>query len=64
MRCTLLVRPSKRAWFPGGDVAFLRALKAIEKLVGANDDQTTGIEILAPGPLDRGAAASDRGERR
>jgi chaperonin GroEL len=28
-------------------VAFLRALKAIEKLVGANDDQTTGIKILA-----------------
>ncbi|HWS66469.1 MAG TPA: chaperonin GroEL [Steroidobacteraceae bacterium] len=32
---------------PGGGVAFLRALKAIEKLVGANDDQTTGIKILA-----------------
>src|SRR6202163_2323543 len=31
----------------GGGVAFLRALKAIEKLVGANDDQTTGIKILA-----------------
>jgi len=28
-------------------VAFLRALKAIEKLVGANEDQTTGIKILA-----------------
>jgi chaperonin GroEL len=28
-------------------VAFLRALNAIEKLVGANDDQTTGIKILA-----------------
>src|ERR1700716_2827662 len=32
---------------PGGGVAFLRALKAIEKRVGANDDQTTGIKILA-----------------
>jgi len=32
---------------PGGGVAFLRALRAIEKLVGANDDQTTGIKILA-----------------
>jgi chaperonin GroEL len=32
---------------PGGGVAFLRTLKAIEKLVGANDDQTTGIKILA-----------------
>jgi chaperonin GroEL len=32
---------------PGGGVAFLRALKAIEKLVGANDDQSTGIKILA-----------------
>jgi len=32
---------------PGGGVAFLRALKAIEKLVGANADQTTGIKILA-----------------
>jgi chaperonin GroEL len=32
---------------PGGGVAFLRTLKAIEKLVGGNDDQTTGIKILA-----------------
>src|SRR6202162_3200963 len=32
---------------PGGVVALVRALKAIEKLVGANDDQTTGIKILA-----------------
>src|ERR1700726_519271 len=31
----------------GGGVAYLRALKAIEKLVGANDDQTTGMKILA-----------------
>src|ERR1700723_1872758 len=32
---------------PGGGVGFLRALKAIEKLTGANEDQTTGIKILA-----------------
>ncbi len=32
---------------PGGGVALVRALKAIEKLAGANDDQTTGIKILA-----------------
>jgi chaperonin GroEL len=32
---------------PGGGVALVRALKAIEKLTGANDDQTTGIRILA-----------------
>jgi len=32
---------------PGGGVALIRALKAIEKLTGANEDQTTGIRILA-----------------
>jgi chaperonin GroEL len=32
---------------PGGGVALVRALKAIEKLTGANEDQTTGIRILA-----------------
>src|ERR1700734_2943246 len=32
---------------PGGGVALVRALKAIEKLEGANEDQTTGIKILA-----------------
>jgi chaperonin GroEL len=32
---------------PGGGVALVRALKAIEKLIGANEDQTTGIKILA-----------------
>ncbi len=32
---------------PGGGVALVRALKAIEKLVGANEDQTHGIKILA-----------------
>jgi chaperonin GroEL len=32
---------------PGGGVALVRALRAIEKLVGKNEDQTTGIKILA-----------------
>ncbi len=32
---------------PGGGVALVRALKAIEKLTGSNEDQTTGIKILA-----------------
>jgi chaperonin GroEL len=32
---------------PGGGVALVRALKAIEKLAGKNEDQTTGIKILA-----------------
>src|ERR1700685_2186191 len=31
----------------GGGVALVRALKAIEKLTGNNEDQTTGIKILA-----------------
>jgi chaperonin GroEL len=32
---------------PGGGVALIRALKAVEKLTGGNEDQTTGIRILA-----------------
>ena len=32
---------------PGGGVALVRALKAVEKLSGANDDQNHGIKILA-----------------
>ena len=32
---------------PGGGVALIRALKALDKLVGANEDQTAGIHILA-----------------
>ncbi|HKV96249.1 MAG TPA: chaperonin GroEL [Gammaproteobacteria bacterium] len=32
---------------PGGGVAFVRAHKAVAKLKGANDDQNTGIQILA-----------------
>ncbi|HEX7720374.1 MAG TPA: chaperonin GroEL, partial [Woeseiaceae bacterium] len=31
---------------PGGGVAFVRAVAAIKKLVGDNDDQTVGINIL------------------
>jgi hypothetical protein len=31
---------------PGGGVALLRAMKAIEKLRVANDDQRTGVEIV------------------
>jgi chaperonin GroEL len=32
---------------PGGGVALVRALKAVEKLTGHNEDQTHGIKILA-----------------
>jgi len=32
---------------PGGGVALVRVQKAIEKLAGANDDQTVGIKILS-----------------
>src|SRR5205823_11596405 len=31
---------------PGGGVALLRAVKALEKLRGHNDDQRTGIDIV------------------
>jgi len=31
---------------PGGGVALIRAVKGIEKLAGANDDQNVGINIL------------------
>ncbi|MGA9117738.1 MAG: chaperonin GroEL, partial [Bacteroidota bacterium] len=31
---------------PGGGVAYIRASKALETLKGANEDQTTGIEIV------------------
>ncbi len=31
---------------PGGGVAYIRAISAIEKLKGDNEDQTTGIEII------------------
>ncbi|MDB6156701.1 MAG: groEL [Gammaproteobacteria bacterium] len=32
---------------PGGGVALIRALKALDKLEGANEDQTVGIRILS-----------------
>jgi chaperonin GroEL len=32
---------------PGGGVALIRVLKALDKLQGANEDQTVGIRILA-----------------
>ena len=32
---------------PGGGVALIRAQKAIEKLEGANEDQTVGVRILS-----------------
>ncbi|MFT3674890.1 MAG: chaperonin GroEL [Chitinophagaceae bacterium] len=31
---------------PGGGVAFIRAVEALEKLKGANEDETTGIAIV------------------
>jgi chaperonin GroEL len=31
---------------PGGGVAYIRAISALEKLKGDNEDQTTGIEIV------------------
>jgi len=31
---------------PGGGVAYIRAMKALEKLKGENEDQTTGIAIV------------------
>jgi len=31
---------------PGGGVAYIRAITALEKLVGANEDETTGIAII------------------
>jgi len=31
---------------PGGGVAYIRAINALENLKGDNDDQTTGIEII------------------
>ena len=31
---------------PGGGVAYIRAISAIEKLTGENEDETTGIAII------------------
>ena len=41
-------RPGKEgAVVPGGGVALVRAQKALDKLEGANEDQTVGIRILS-----------------
>jgi chaperonin GroEL len=32
---------------PGGGVAYLRAIEAIENMKGANEDETTGIQIIS-----------------
>ncbi len=32
---------------PGGGVAFIRALKALDKMEGSNEDQTVGVRILS-----------------
>jgi chaperonin GroEL len=31
---------------PGGGVAYIRAINALDKMTGANDDETTGIAII------------------
>ena len=31
---------------PGGGVAYIRAIEALDKLTGVNEDETTGIEII------------------
>ena len=31
---------------PGGGVAYIRAVAALEKLKGDNEDETTGIQIV------------------
>jgi chaperonin GroEL (HSP60 family) len=45
-------------WFPGGAVALIRGQKALDKLEGANEDQTVGIRILSRSIEE--PAASDR----
>ena len=37
----------EEGYLPGGGVAYIRASKAIESLKGENDDETTGIHIVA-----------------
>ena len=37
----------EEGYLPGGGVAYIRAAKAIEGMVGENDDETTGIHIVA-----------------
>lgn len=31
---------------PGGGVAYIRCIEALDKMIGANDDETTGIHII------------------
>ena len=35
---------------PGGGVAYIRAVAALEKMKGDNDDETTGIQIVKTRP--------------
>ena len=37
----------EEGYVPGGGVAYIRATKALETLVGENEDETTGINIVA-----------------
>jgi chaperonin GroEL len=37
----------EEGFVPGGGVAYIRAIKELENLKGENDDQTTGISIIA-----------------
>jgi len=37
----------EEGYLPGGGVAYIRAVSALEGLKGANDDETTGIHIVA-----------------
>src|SRR5438874_11017413 len=46
MQCMQPVRRSKKAFCPGRGVALLRAVKALGKLKGGNEDQRHGVEIV------------------
>ena len=37
----------EEGYLPGGGVAYIRAAEALKNLKGANDDETTGIHIVA-----------------
>ena len=37
----------EEGYLPGGGVAYIRAAAALEGMTGANDDETTGIRIVA-----------------
>jgi chaperonin GroEL (HSP60 family) len=41
-----IIRPSFTLGGTGGGVAYIRAVESIEKLKGANEDETTGIQIV------------------